>query len=610
MKKLAFLFLMLPLLTACTDTLEENDSQEQTTPVDPGTGYTEQTVSVYRDGKDGGMITLRFYDDMPNVAYIAASAYYQMMLPNATMTVVNKGSCYELTAGNATATVDVKGDVLTSDSYDDFVSLMSLTAPGLPSFETCNYPFLKFDSHLYEPAGATVTLNFGKYGIDLRDDGRDTYFPFATINDLFTDADNHIACYDGSRVLVNTSYEGNGLEDIDADFAAPAFKTVEVGEDLATFRYAELCFVIDNFYGYPDRTILEKHGLREKGMDATLDAVSGGKDVKQLLRSRKQMEFIMGVEALAWLMDDGGHTVLRIHRGVPQSIKQEFDGRYDETLKTIPEAARQMIDTNEKYWTEYRTKKNELKDLRKAIYGDNNIYMKSQDGQTAMFLMDSFSDVNGKGWRTYYASNHTAEDWQRLVAEKTPDLLVQTVETLKRARREGVRNLILDLSLNGGGDDDPTTTIVALFGDKTAPLRTSRRASSWEMNMLTRQFLTKTYLVDRNFDGKFDELDDQQDWVGDMNVVLLISEMSFSNCTVFSAKMKEYGYPIWGRKTNGGACSVINMVTADGISFRLSSYRSLSTYSNKQSVDGGTPVEKQLTDEQMYDIEYLNALFK
>jgi len=161
------------MLTACTDTVSEDNNGGEAVPMDPGKGYTERTVSVNRDGKEAGTVTLRFYDDMPNVAYIAATAYYRMMLPSATMTVTNQGTTYLLTTAGGAATVDVVNDALESTSYNDFVSLMSLTAPDQPSFETSKSRFIKYDSHQYEPAAAPlVKLDFRKYGIDLRDDGK------------------------------------------------------------------------------------------------------------------------------------------------------------------------------------------------------------------------------------------------------------------------------------------------------------------------------------------------------------------------------------------------------------------------------------------------------
>lgn len=611
MKKLSISFLLLlTILSSCVDnSVEDNSGSNQPVPMDPGKGYAERTFKVNRHGKDGGMVTLRFYDDMPNVPYIASTAYYRMMMPNATMGVARQGDKYLLTASGVTATVDVVSDVMTSEAYNDFVNLMSLIAPGLPSFETCFNPFLRYDSHQYEPAQATVTLNFRKYGIDLRDDGRDTWFPFATINDIFTDVSMHMACFNGSSIIVNDDVEMYDLSDIDPDYSAAAYMTERVGNDMAAFRYAELCFVIDNFYGYPGRNTLEKHGLREQGLDATLNAVSGGKDVKQLLQSTSQTEFVVGTDALHSLMDDGGHTGMILSNRVPESIAEDFIIRYNEAYQRIPAGAGQLIKDMKNIRAKRRARRSELTAIRNKNYGSSQ-YVKSQDGQTAVFVMTSFMDLNSAGWKTYYGSSHTADDWQRLVADKKQDLVVQTVETLKRAQREGVQNLVLDVSLNGGGEDDPTTAIVALLGDKTGKQQPRRKASSWDMDMLTRQYLTKTFLVDRNFNGKFDELDDRQDWVGDLNIVVLTSEATFSNGSVFTAKMKGYGYPIWGQQSGGGACSIQEMVTPDGMGYRISSYRSHTTDINRKSIDGGTPVDRQLTDEQLYDIEYLNTLFK
>ena len=604
---------MLAVLTfGCTD--DNNETQggsSQVTPMDPGTGYTERTVSVKRNTKDGGQVTLRFYDDMPNVPYIAASAYYRMMLPDATMTVTNQGDHYLLNVANASATVDVVNDRLTSAQYNDFVSLMSLIGPDLPPFETSSTPYIKYDSHQYDPASATVTLDFAYYDIDLHDDGQEVYFPFATINDMFSDVYTHMACYDGSRILVNADANVFGLAEMDKEYAAPAYRRVEVGEDLARYRYAELCFVIDNFYGYPGRNILESLGLWQKGIDTPFDTIDDNMELRTLLQSKNQAEFIVGLDALNWLMTDGvEHTKIGIGKSAPESVKADFTARYQEAREKASNAVKLMIELREAEEEKARLRKEELARLHKAAFGDGNNYIKSKDGQTAMYTFMLFDNINSEGWRTYYASNHTDADWQVLVDDKKhPDDVVQAVELLKRVRREGVKNLIIDITQNIGGDDAPTNAIVALLGDKTAPLRTTRRHSSWEMNMLTQQFLTKNFVVDRNFDGTFDELDDQQDWVGDMNIVVLTTEITFSNANVFAAKMKDFGYPVWGQQSGGGACSIQDFVTPDGLGYTLSSYRSHSMDKNRNSIDAGIPVDITITDDQLFDIEYLNTLF-
>ena len=610
-KRLLFTMLCMMMLTACTDTVSEDNNGGEAVPMDPGKGYTERTVSVNRDGKEAGTVTLRFYDDMPNVAYIAATAYYRMMLPSATMTVTNQGTTYLLTTAGGAATVDVVNDALESTSYNDFVSLMSLTAPDQPSFETSKSRFIKYDSHQYEPAAAPlVKLDFRKYGIDLRDDGKETYFPFATINDMFTDACMHMAGYNGSRILVNTD-DTKDLSDLDADFSAPAYQLAEVGDDLAQFRYGELCFVIDYFYGYPGRNLLEKQGLRTKGLDATLDAVSGGKETKQLLKSKNQAEFALGTAALNCLLADGGHTAVSVIRFAPESVNEAFVTRYNAASATLPAVIVQMMTAADKATTERSELRTTMTSLRNARYGSDTRYVTSQDGKTAVVVLKLFMEVNYTGWQNYYTNGCTSTYWQAMVSDKNhPDIVVQTVEALQQARRSGVKNVVLDVSLNTGGEDDPVGTLVALLGDRTAPNSPRRYSPSWDQNMLTSRYLTKTFVVDRNFDGVFDDRDNETDWVGDLNIVVMTSEITFSNGSVFAAKMKDYGYKTWGRRSGGGACSIAQYVTPDGMIYQISSSRSHTTYKNRESIDSGTPVDNELTNEQMYDIEYLNKQFR
>ena len=611
MKRLfALLTPVLLLLAACTDIVNEDNNSGEAVPMDPGKGYTERAVGVARDGKAAGTVRLRFYDDMPNVAYIAATAYYRMMLPGATMTVTNHGTSYLLTTADGAATVDVVNDVLESTSYNDFVSLMSLTAPDQPSFETSKSRFIKYDSHQYEPAAAPlVTLNFRKYGIDLRDDGKETYFPFATINDMFTDACMHMAGYNGSRILVNTD-DTKDLSDQDDDFSAPAYQLTEVGDDLARFRYGELCFVIDNFFGYPGRSQLEKQGLRINGLDATLDVVSGGKETKQLLKSKNQAEFALGTAALNCLIADGGHTAVRVMRFAPESVREAFATRYNAASETLPAVITQMMTAADKASSERSECRSTMTSLRNTRYGSDR-YVTSKDGKTAVVVLKSFMEENYTGWQNYYTNGCTSTYWQAMVSDKDhPDIVVQTVEALQQAHRSGVKNLVLDVSLNSGGEDDPVGTLVSLLGDRTAPEGQRRYSPSWDQNMLTGQYLTKTFVVDRNFDGVFDDRDNETDWVGDLNIVVMTSEITFSNGSVFAAKMKDYGYKMWGRRTGGGACSIAQYVTPDGMIYQISSSRSHATYKNRESIDSGIPVDIELTNEQMYDIEYLNKQFK
>ena len=125
------MFLAAMALTACTDNIDISDGSSQTTPVDAGPTYTDKTVDVNRDGNAYGQVSLRFYSDMPSVAYISAADFHKVMTAGETMKVTRQGDLYELATRNGTATVDVKADNLYSTTYAGFVDLLWLMDPSL-----------------------------------------------------------------------------------------------------------------------------------------------------------------------------------------------------------------------------------------------------------------------------------------------------------------------------------------------------------------------------------------------------------------------------------------------------------------------------------------------
>jgi hypothetical protein len=111
-----------------------------------------------------------------------------------------------------------------------------------------------------------------------------------------------------------------------------------------------------------------------------------------------------------------------------------------------------------------------------------------------------------------------------------------------------------------------------------------------------------TYYVDSNFDGVFDEKDDTNpkfDCSG-MNIAVLSSPVAFSCANQFTTLMKDYGFPIMGQRSGGGACCILVMQTADGQNFAISTYRDRSTY--KDFVNNDPGVEPTLG----YAFDYTN----
>ena len=94
------------VLTACTDNNDNPGDNPQPTPVDAGPSYTDKMVDVNRDGKAYGQVSLRFYSDMPSVAYISVADFHKVMTGGEAMKVTRQGNLYQLASRNGTATVE------------------------------------------------------------------------------------------------------------------------------------------------------------------------------------------------------------------------------------------------------------------------------------------------------------------------------------------------------------------------------------------------------------------------------------------------------------------------------------------------------------------------
>ena len=154
--------------------------------------------------------------------------------------------------------------------------------------------------------------------------------------------------------------------------------------------------------------------------------------------------------------------------------------------------------------------------------------------------------------------------------------------------------------LSDGGSCD-------IVGADVAILRKNRTVQFWSQDALEGKNKMATYYVDSNFDGVFDEKDDTNpkfDCSG-MNIGVLSSKVAFSCGNQFPTLMKDYGFPIMGERSGGGACCIQVMQTADGQNFIISSYRDRSTDVN--FVNNDTGIEPNEGYAFGYDLAFLTS---
>ena len=128
-------------VTSCSD--KEDVPKIITVPEDTGGHYVTRTVPVVYYEAPEGSVTLRFYDDMPSVAYISIRDFHKMMLPGDVMTVSSQGGVYQLRNSEGEATVNVYDDTFSSNDYMAFTNMMSKVTPGMPNVYCDGEPYIK-----------------------------------------------------------------------------------------------------------------------------------------------------------------------------------------------------------------------------------------------------------------------------------------------------------------------------------------------------------------------------------------------------------------------------------------------------------------------------------
>ena len=556
-----------------------------------GGAYTERTVPVVYKVIPDGQVTLRFYEDMPDVAYISAADFQSVVLPGSHMTVTHTGAGeYTLVNADAKAVVNVNAETFTSDQFEAFTNQMGLLQPGMPNVYYDGMPFVRYKSVTYLPATVPTTLEFAPYGIDIRADGKGTvYFPFATLADMYTDLYYHHAGFNGEKVVANTSVNEVSLAEIDPDYFKPLLARTERPADLAEFTYKELCFAMDHFYGYPGRVKFNDQ-LKAKGMDKTLEEdVEIGKTIKKLLLSEKLTDYILGMYGLTGVYFDG-HTAMDISSMAVENNEND----YPDLLTELRQAAVAHQDVTMSLMAAVMPMMSMTQDgmavqaLRPKAYGEGVTYVKK--GDTAVCVFDSFNNRDEKAWDDFYAGKGPRPTLGNTTKDDDMVIFLDALE--KAAADPEVKNFIVDITDNGGGSADIVMALTSLLLDKSYISQD---------NSLTGQRAIVEYEVDRNFDGKFDEADKKVHY--DLNFAVLTSGMSFSCGNLFPSILKDNGVPVMGATSGGGACAIQAMCTADGFCFQISSFRARLNTIDGQNIDAGVTPDLPIDNTGTIEVE-------
>ncbi len=167
-----------------------------------------------------------------------------------------------------------------------------------------------------------------------------------------------------------------------------------------------------------------------------------------------------------------------------------------------------------------------------------------------------------------------------------------------------VKNIVLDLSNNGGGNADAAIFVISWFlGEADIALR----------DTFTGAQTNAMYLADVNLDGEFDEQDNVAEGY---RLYCLTTNSSFSCGNLVPAACRSSGrVTLIGQPTGGGSCVVQPCTTAAGTLFQISGSKQISIIKNGSFYDtdqGVKPDFRLDKPESYYErpalVEYLHNL--
>ena len=344
---------------------------------------------------------------------------------------------------------------------------------------------------------------------------------------------------------------------------------------LSEFNYQLLRFQIDNLYGLKPE-LNAKHGFVD------FESFVTEKGLKEKLLSTDTRTYDEGLTQLLMGYIDDGHTKYldrSIFTGMEDVSVDDLVDRY------IGPRRKTLLDKHDEYVA-----------YRQSVVGDGveplGVFF---EGETAVIRFDAFSHllpiISDPG------TSMDMLDLPTLMQASTPFGFLRSFKEI--ATHEEIKNVVLDLTCNGGGMVLTLPFLAACFTkDPTIYLKDN-------LSGVVREF---HYDVDLNLDGVHHG---EGDYLGDKyHFYLLTSDFSFSCASAFPTMAKIAGVDIIGVKCAGGACNVAGFTDACGSIYTLSAPQQIGYLDeNGEFVndDAGIAVTHELDKESWYDLTKLNT---
>ena len=501
----------------------------------------EATLPMYFHSVDKqGSLKVYFADKNHEIPYIDAGTvndllervYQEINNDNGfDVTYKTDGSKTVFTRENGyTMELDCEKDTLYFRDYDAF--FMPSSSPTiidvLEHYGLINCLKIVDDS-AFSRYGTEVYFNLGDYDIDLIEKNGVGYMPLQTFSDICTSLSSYaVFLYNGQSIYLDEF----GSDVYEGDLITKYYAEVETNptrsKEIIDFTYNELCMTLDYLYG-----LKEQHGI------TSFDDYFTETGLKQRMKSPDALEASRAYYEMVWLYIDDLHS--QYYKNSWRIGKDaDAKGRKGKTAE------------------DYNKTRDELKKER-AVYFPDGVKGYQEIGDTAYITFDSFKTM--PSGTDYYKTPPT---------EDTTDTVGICLYAFSQITRPGspVKNVVLDLSVNGGGDSTTASFIMSMFLGK---------ADVCVEDTLTGAFMNESFCCDANLDGVFDDKDSLKGY----RLFCLTSPCSFSCGNLVPSILKDSKrVKMVGMQSGGGACIVMPLALADGSIIRVSGNRRLGYVKN------------------------------
>jgi|GEM_PF-6540629 len=519
--------------------------------------------------------TDKFYilkrDDLPNVAWINVMDFLKYDYNDKVQFEITKsGDVYTITKKNngvtmedvgATMVIDTAKDTVTFDRLEMFI--ITEDAYKVPGSTVYN-PYIIEQQPEYA-VGTTVknaVYDLSKYNLDAVGVGDSVYLPIATVTDIFGYNYNQAEYVDSSVYFVHMG------DEIGADMQNPyvnkssIYNNTTRSQQEMDFAYNELCFVMDEIYGFPPNNDIADD-MKAKGFDKIS---SENADISHLKNDYWMtgglLDYYLGLNYLTGVVYDGGHTSMALLSSLNSVPAYSDTALVKEWMD--PNREIKFPEDSQKYSAKLMADQMWQQQLfmaqSEAYNGSPNIVFETnnstyvENGKKGIFAFDKFSYV------------------------VLPDLK----QALDHAKDNGIEEFYFDFSCNGGGDERVTSYLMSLItGDGTFYL----------LNAKTNNVIAQKTKIDKNLDGVIDEKDDGISY--NFNYKIVTSKKTFSAANQFACLAANKGIPVYGERSGGGTCLVYLLNHTDSMAYMLSGANTFIAANTWNNLESGAPLSEE-----------------